>query len=125
MRVARWSTKEAEAEIVANAMDCLQEVAEAVAEDARRRVPVGVSRPGTKGGKDWTAREAGALKKSIRVVRLTGDAKKNVRIYAGSRAVFWARFVEYGTAKMAARPFLRPALQAVKNRIGQIFKGGK
>jgi HK97 gp10 family phage protein len=122
MRVAKWSTKEADMQIQVNAMDRLQEVAEAIAEEARRHVPVGQNVPAGKG--KWSAREAGALKRSIRVVRLHGDPKKNVRVYAGSREVYYARFVEYGTAKMRARPFLRPAVQAMKSKIGKVFQGG-
>ena len=125
MRVSKWNPKIADEEIIGNAMNRLQAAAEVVAEDARRRVPIGKSRPGTKGGKDWTAREAGALRKSIRVVRLYGDPKRNVRVYAGSRKVFYARFVEYGTVKMRAKPFLRPAFNANKSRIKSILKGGK
>ncbi len=125
MRISNWNPKIADAEIKGNAMDRLQIAGEVVANNARQRVPIGKSRPGAKGGKDWTAREAGALKRSIRVVRLHGDPKRNVRIYAGSRAVFYARFVEYGTVKMPAKPFLRPALNASKARIKSILQGGE
>jgi len=33
-------------------------------------------------------------------------------------AVFYAKFVEYGTSKQSARPFLRPALDELKEQIG-------
>jgi HK97 gp10 family phage protein len=124
MRVNSWNPQKYDGEIIAASMDRLEQAAQVVAEDARRRVPIGKSRTGTRGGKDWTAREAGALKASIRVVRLHGDPKRNVRIYAGNRQVFYARFVEYGTAKMKARPFLRPALNASKGRIQDILRSG-
>lgn len=124
MRVSNWNPKAGDKEIMGNAMDRLEKAAQVVANDARRRVPVGVSRPGTKGGKDWTAREAGALKKSIRVVRLHGDPKRNVRVYAGNREVFYARFVETGTVKMKAKPYLRPALNSSKAEIKRILENG-
>ncbi len=124
MRVARWNPVK-ESDLADQSMETLQAAAELVADAARRLVPVGTSRPAAKGGKDWTARQAGALRDSIRVVRLHGDPKHNVRIYAGSRTVFYARFVEYGTHNMRARPFLRPALQAMKSQILSLLRGGR
>lgn len=124
MRIAAWNPKAGDREIMGNAMDRLERAGEVVANAARQRVPVGVSRPGTKGGNDWTARESGALKKSIRVVRLHGDPKRNVRVYAGNREVFYARFVETGTVKMKAKPYLRPALNSSKAEIKRILENG-
>ena len=59
----------------------------------------------------WTDR-TGTLRKSIRAFsdpasRQSGGTQRTA--YAGSRD-FRARFFEFGTVKMAARPFLRPAL---------------
>jgi len=125
MRVSNWNPQRFDGEIISASMNRLERAARVVAEDARRRVPVGKSRVAKRGGKDWTAREAGALKASIRVVRLHGDSKRNVRIYAGSRKVFYARFVEYGTRKMKAKPYLRPALNASKGRIQDILRSGE
>lgn len=34
-------------------------------------------------------------------------------------AAFYARFVEYGTKNKAARPFLRPTLDELKDKMGQ------
>jgi len=116
MKVAKWNIKEADDMLRKNTMNRLQEIAERAADIARLKVlPVGKDVPQGKG--KWSKREAGALKRSIRVVRLYGDPKMNVRIYAGNKEVFYARFVEYGTKKMAARPFLRPAVNAVKREL--------
>ena len=115
MRVARWNMKEADLMLRANTMERLQEIGERAATIARSKVPVGKDVPQGKG--KWSKREAGALKKSIRVVRLHGDPKMNVRIYAGNKEVFYARFPEYGTVKMKATPYLRPAVNAVKREL--------
>jgi HK97 gp10 family phage protein len=42
-------------------------------------------------------------------------------------AAFYARFVEYGTIKTRAKPFLRPALDELKEKIGAeiVIKVGK
>ena len=41
------------------------------------------------------------------------------------RRAFWAWFVELGTVKMAARPFLRPAVFGYKDEIMKRATGGK
>ncbi len=92
-------------------MDRLEKAGEIIAADARRRVPV----------------DTGRLKDSIRVTRLKGDPKQNIRVYAGNRlkgGPFYAHMVEYGTVKMRARPFLRPALNGSKAQIKQIMENG-
>ena len=124
MKVANWNPGEITFEIEKTAMDRLARAGEVVAAKARARCPVGYDRPQSKTGKDWSGRKAGALKNSIRVTRLPGDPKQNIRIYAGSRAVYYARFVEFGTVKMSARPFLRPALNGTRGEIMSIMENG-
>lgn len=122
MKIVNWAPEKITAEIEKTAMDRLEKAGEIVAERARGLVPVGITIPKGKG--KWSGREAGALKKSIRVVRLQGDPKMNVRVYAGNKDVFYARFVEYGTVKMPAKPFLRPALNASKGGIMDKMENG-
>lgn len=99
------------------AMDGVEKAMEQVADRARNLVPV----------------DTGTLKSTIRVRRLKGDPFLDVRVYAGSRVkgggsekgaargAFYAHMVEYGTVKLSARPFLRPALDAVKGKIISII----
>ncbi|MHB8110493.1 MAG: HK97-gp10 family putative phage morphogenesis protein [Syntrophorhabdaceae bacterium] len=117
MKVKDWAPEKITAEIEKKVMDRLESAAQRVAEKARSLVPVGKDVTGK--GK-WSKREAGALKNTIRVVRLKGDPKQNIRVYAGNRDVYYARFVEYGTVKMKAKPFMRPALNASKAEIKAI-----
>ena len=124
MRVANWNPGEITVEIEKRAMDRLAKAGELIASKARAMAPIGIDRPPYKSGKEWSGRKAGALRNTIRVTRLPGDPKQNIRVYAGSRAVYYARFVEFGTAKMGARPFLRPALNAVKASIKSIMENG-
>lgn len=62
----------------------------------------------------------GALRNSIRVdpaqivIATGGKVSVRGRLLAGSRKVPYARYVELGTSKMAARPFLIPALHAAR-----------
>ena len=124
-----WSPDKITAEIEKKAMDRLEKAARVVANSARSLAPVGVMRPQYKTGKAWTERVPGTLRDSIRVTRLTGDPKNDVRVYAGGRqsdklTAYYARFVEYGTCYMARRSFLRPALDQNKGAIMQIMENG-
>jgi HK97 gp10 family phage protein len=111
MRVSKWNDKEITAEIEKKAMDRLEKAAEGVADLARGKVPV----------------LTGKLKDTIRVRRLKGDPKQNVRVYAGNRlkgGAFYAHMVEYRTVKMKAKPFMRPALNQSKAAIKSIVENG-
>lgn len=104
MKLVNWNPGAVTAEIEKTAMDRLAEAGEIVAARARGLVPV----------------KSGKLKSSIRVTRLKGDPKQNIRVYAGSRekgGAFYSHMVEHGTVKMPAEPFLRPALNASKSDI--------
>jgi HK97 gp10 family phage protein len=109
MRV-EWNPEVITAQAEKFIMDRLEVAGEQIAADARQRVPV----------------KSGKLKDSIRVTRLKGDPKLNIRVYAGNRlkdGPFYAHMVEYGTVKMTARPFLRPALNAIKGKLESIIGG--
>lgn len=111
MKVANWNPDKITAEIEKKAMERLEKAGELVASRARQNVPV----------------KSGKLKDSIRVVRLKGDPKLDVRVYAGSRekgGAFYAHMVEYGTSKMKKKPFMRPALNASKTDIKDIVENG-
>lgn len=127
MRVEGWNPEMYDEVFERATMDRLVEAAEVVAASARRNCPVGtLSRPmykrGPYAGKEWTARDAGALKKTIRVVqKLTKSGKplkrkSNVRVYAGNYLVYYASIVEH-----AVKPFLRVALINSHSKIKSIL----
>ncbi len=129
MRVANWAPEKITAEIEKRAMDRLEKAGELAAAKARQKFPLGAPPPvGTRKSKSaWMPMSKGDLLKSIRVTRLPGDPKLNIRVYAGGRwkgAPFYARMIEYGTIKMGARPFLRPALNQSKAAIMSIMENG-
>lgn len=129
MRVSNWNPQAFDGEFLNASMERLRAAAEVVATKARIRCPVGtISRPiyktGKYAGQPWTARDAGALKKTIRVVekRETGTAimkTRNIRVYAGNYLVYYAQIVEYN-----GRQFLRPALNSSKAEIRNILENG-
>lgn len=116
VRIAYWNPNRADREFEHIAIERLIKAAKIVKAAARRRCPVGtIERPVH--GDPYTMRKPGQLRKSIRVVRKktpTGRAfskKRNVRIYAGHFLAFYAHWVEHGTSRTPAQPFLRPALE--------------
>ena len=62
----------------------------------------------------WTWGEAprGAL--SLGKVATGGDM--TITVYAGDREAFYARWVEFGTVKVAAQPYFFPAYRALRKR---------
>ena len=84
--------------------------AKVVSDEARRLVPV----------------RYGALKKSIGVLKRKskrGEITFGVSPRKGGKHNgFYGRFIELGTSKMIARPFLRPALEKSVNEVLQASK---
>jgi hypothetical protein len=125
MRIEAWNPNRADAEFENVAIERLIQAANVVANSARSKCPVGtVTRPmyktGPYAGQPWTSRDAGRLKKSIRVVRQktkSGKAfsrKRNVRVYAGTFLTPYANTVEHRT------PFLRTALASSMSEVKEI-----
>jgi len=127
MRVRNWNPIKYDEKFMNVAYDRMKDSAEIIADEVRRRCPVGTkSRPmyqsGPHAGKPWTARDAGQLKKSVRVVEKKGrwgfeiKRARNIRVYAGHYLAYYAKIVEF------SRPFMRPAwrssLRKVKRAIG-------
>ena len=108
------------------ALDRLIEAAKVAKNAVRSKTPVGTtSRPmyrtGKYAGQPWTARDAGQLKKSVRVVQRktrSGKAlskKRNVRVYAGTSLAYYASIVEHENA------FMRPGFASVKSQVKTII----
>ena len=128
MRVANWNPEKYDLMIETASIERLKEGAEVVAKYARQKCPIGtVSRPiyktGVHAGKLWTSRDAGRLKKSIRVVQKLGKSgkplkrKSNVRIYSGNYLAYYSGIVEY-----SGKAYLRPALTQAHSEIMSIFR---
>ena len=104
-------------------------------EEVKQRVPVSAKAHSTKGKKQTFT--PGTLRKAIYQAfadKESGDGKASYRISWNKSHAFYGRFVEFGTSKMAAKPFLRPAydaalakaLQAVQERMAaEVMKATK
>ena len=84
--------------------DSLRSAARVVEKSARQKVPV----------------DTGRLKKSI-TQRVTVQSAVGEALIGYRKETFYGRFVELGTSKMAAQPFLRPALDENTDEIGRVF----
>lgn len=129
-RVSNWKPYQFDGEFINASMDRLRKAAEVIADKARYNCPVGtITRPvyktGPYAGLSWTARDAGALKKTIRVVERHDQngaplaEGRDIRVYAGNFNVYYAKIVEY-----TGKKFLRPALNSSKNEIRGILANG-
>jgi len=116
-----WDSKKIENAIMKENVGKLKSAGDVIAGKARAKCRVGtISRPmyqkGRYAGQYWTARDAGALKKTIRVVQKEG--KKDVWIIAGNKKVYYARIVEFYTPFM--RPALRSSIRKIKTILGAV-----
>lgn len=134
MRVEKWNPNAMDATFEAVALDRLWHAAAVLRMTAKRRLAsnigrgrtTGISRPvyrsGKYAGKEWTAREFGALEKSVRRTRLYNKwgkplaRKRNVRVYAGNYLAYYADIFEHNAPFM--RPALAEALPMIKTMIG-------
>ncbi|WP_411679850.1 HK97-gp10 family putative phage morphogenesis protein [Clostridium thailandense] len=83
----------------------LKNAAEPVLEDAKANVPV----------------RTGKLKKGLKITNVKKkDGMKYILVgvdRGDNSEVFYGKFIEFGTSKMTARPFLQPAYEKNKNKI--------
>lgn len=84
-------------------------------DEVKQRVPVSAKPHSTKGKKQTFT--PGTLRKAIYQAfadKESGDGRAMYRVSWNKTHAFYGRFVEFGTSKMAAKPFLRPAYDAAR-----------
>ena len=130
-----WNPNLADHEIIGNAMKRLKKAGEAMADEVRKNTPVGtVSRPmykrGDYAGQYWTARDAGALKRSVRVAvdpKFTGGmsewVSRNVWVMVGTKAAYYGKIVEFGVNGNEYQGFFRKAINRSKKKASKILTG--
>lgn len=103
------------ARLQATARPAAQAGAQVFYDEVRLQAPVGTARHGYKGHKDEYA--PGNLRDAIYQVysrdRST-DTQATFQVSYNQKKAFYGRFVEFGTRKMPARPFIRPAYDSRK-----------
>ena len=86
-------------------------------DEVRARVPVSAKPHSTKGKKQTFT--PGTLRRAVYQAFVEDESspgRATYRISWNKSHAFYGRFVEFGTAKMAAKPFLRPAFDAAQPR---------
>ena len=89
-------------------------------DEVRMRAPVNL---GIYEGK-WGRHPPGFLRNSILIAFDKDTSVEGLRasyVITWSKEAFYGRFVEFGTSKMAAQPFLRPSYEAKKQAAAQKF----
>ncbi|AQW29038.1 HK97-gp10 family putative phage morphogenesis protein [Ralstonia syzygii subsp. celebesensis] len=89
-------------------------------DEVRMRAPVNL---GIYEGK-WGRHPPGFLRRNILLAFDKDTSVEGLRasyLVTWSKEAFYGRFVEFGTSKMAANPFLRPAYEAKKAAAAQKF----
>jgi HK97 gp10 family phage protein len=111
-----------------------------LADEVKARAPVYKPKSGPAGRSRSTGRftrsgrrdvDVGALKRDVRV-RARPKKKRGVIAFdvvtgkgtKKTRGAYYAGMVEYGTSKMRAQPFIRPAFDANKDRIARMVQAG-
>lgn len=89
------------------------------------------SRPPYKSGKYagrwWTARDAGALLDSVRVVKRKQDIKRghrNVWVIAGNSKAYYAPIYEYSKNPARGKKYFRPSISRAMPRMKAILSKG-
>lgn len=77
----------------------------------RERAPESGESAEQRSKRSTSGKDYGPLKKNIRVTRLR-KTSRSVEMAVHNGPAFWAKFLEWGTSKLAARPFFTPAFEA-------------
>lgn len=75
---------------------------------------------GLAGSIGWTF---GNAPKGSLAIGFVKSGELTVTIYCGDSDAYYARWVEFGTQKMSARPFFYPAYRALRKRASRRIKG--
>lgn len=87
---------------------------------ATQGAPVELYHVGVRGGGAYGARRRQRARK--KVLGAGGSARQAQRAaVADDKDAYYWRFIEFGTAKMPARPFLRPAFDSKKEEAVRVF----
>ena len=134
MANVKWDDSAFQAECVKVTMDLLEQAAWKIVRDAKNKLTSygnkGFHRPpyktGDAAGQPWTARQQGAMVKTIRAVRKRGDDRRNIWIMAGNKETWWAIQLEYGRGawKGGRKSFMRPAMANAPRHIRDVLESG-
>lgn len=88
----------------------LAELPKAYAKNILRKAFETASEPLVLDIKANTPVRTGQLRDSIEVSRMGGERRNEAKMQVGVMGKFYGHFLEFGTPKLRARPFVRPAI---------------
>lgn len=97
-----------------------QAAAQVFYDEVRTRVPVSAKVHATKGKR--IVYQPGNLRRAIYQAfdeKDSGAGRASYRVSWNKDKAFYGRFLEFGTSRMAAKPFLRPAYEAMKKQAAE------
>jgi len=119
--------------VMVEAMRRLEAAGEVLAEKIRSTLRSQIKNPnysrppyrsGPYAGKWWTARDAGELLRSVRVVTKKDSIHRNVWIICGNSKAYYSAIYEYATSPLRGKKFYRPALASVRPRMKSVIENG-
>lgn len=75
-------------------------------------------------GKWWTARDAGELLRSVRVVKRNDSVHRNIWIICGNSKAYYSAAYEYSTDPKRGKKFYRPALASSRSKMKSVIENG-
>ena len=75
-------------------------------------------------GKWWTARDAGELLRSVRVVTKKDSIHRNVWIIVGNSKAYYSAAYEYATDPKRGKKFYRSALASSRSKMKSVIENG-
>jgi hypothetical protein len=75
-------------------------------------------------GKWWTARDAGELLRSVRVVTKKDSGHRNVWVIVGNSKAYYSAMFEYSIDPARGKKFYRPALASSRSKMKSVIENG-
>ncbi len=116
----RWDSKPVQQQLV----NLLMRNARAAGAELRNQTKAAISGRGTSAAGQAPGLVSGKLRRSIRSIVRRDRSASEITIRVGS-GLFYSRFLEKGTPRMAARPFLGQRFQSFKTRMAEILLRGR
>jgi len=119
--------------VMAEAMRRIEAAGNVLAEKIRSNLRSQIKNPnysrppykkGRYAGKWWTARDAGELLKSVRVVKKFDSIHRNIWIVVGNSKAYYAAIYEYATDPQRGKKFYRPALASARPTMKSVIENG-
>jgi len=119
--------------VMKEAMRRLEAAGEVLAAKIRSNLQAQIKNPnysrppyktGKYAGKWWTARDAGELLRSVRVVTKKDSAHRNVWIITGNSKAYYSAAYEYSTDPARGKKFYRPALASSRSKMKSVIENG-